>query len=46
MQERAERWASAELKRWWDEYGRLTFEDFVAEIESGRGTDAGRDYNR
>jgi len=43
---RAERWASEELKRWWDEYGRLTFEDFVAEIESGRGTDAGRDYNR
>ncbi|MFJ9558061.1 hypothetical protein ACIRPH_30010 [Nocardiopsis sp. NPDC101807] len=43
---RAERWASEELKRWWDAFGRLTFEDFVAEIESGRGTDAGRDYNR
>ncbi|MEE2041269.1 phage minor capsid protein [Nocardiopsis sp. CT-R113] len=43
---RAERWASEELRQWWDQHGRLTFEDFVAEIESGRGGDPTQDYNR
>ena len=44
---RAERWASEELKRWWDANGRMTFGEFTAEIEQGRRTgDTGRDYNR
>ena len=44
---RAERWASEELKRWWDANGRVTFAEFVEQIEQGRTVgDVGRDYNR
>lgn len=44
---RAERYASEELRAWWDEHGRLTFADYVAMIEQGRDTSGpGRDYNR
>jgi hypothetical protein len=44
---RAERWASEELKRWWDANGRTTFEEYVSLIEAGRDTrDPGRDFNR
>ncbi|MDT0305073.1 VG15 protein [Streptomonospora wellingtoniae] len=43
---RAERWASEELKRWWDENGRFTFEEYVTSIEQGRMSGPGRDYNR
>ncbi|GAA1455443.1 phage minor capsid protein [Nocardiopsis tropica] len=44
---RAERHASEELKRWWDANGRLTFQEFVDQIEQGRRTgDPGQDYNR
>ncbi|WDZ91154.1 phage minor capsid protein [Nocardiopsis sp. HUAS JQ3] len=44
---RAEKWASEELKRWWDANGRTTFEDYVESIEQGRDTrDPGRDFNR
>lgn len=43
---RAERWASEELKRWWDEHGRMTFAEYIASIEQGRLDQSGRDYNR
>jgi len=43
---RAEKWASEELKNWWDENGRYTFEEYVEMIESGQGLGPGRDYNR
>jgi hypothetical protein len=44
---RVERYASEELRRWFDEHGRETFAEFVAAIEAGRRTSApGRDYNR
>lgn len=44
---RAERWASEELKRWWDTHGRMTFEDYTAAIEAGRDIrEPGRDFNR
>ncbi|MBA9003744.1 phage minor capsid protein [Thermomonospora cellulosilytica] len=29
---RARRWASDDLKAWWDEHGRLTFEEFKAQL--------------
>ncbi|MGH3863570.1 phage minor capsid protein [Actinokineospora sp.] len=31
----ARRWASDELKQWWDVHGRLTFDQFTAELLSG-----------
>ncbi len=31
----ARRWASDELKQWWDENGRITFDQFRAELLSG-----------
>jgi hypothetical protein len=31
----ARRWASEELKAWWDEHGRLTFDQFAAQLLSG-----------
>ncbi|MEU5847447.1 phage minor capsid protein [Saccharopolyspora shandongensis] len=39
---RARRWASDELLEWWDENGRLTFEEWVAELlgDSRRARDA------
>ncbi|WP_344161676.1 phage minor capsid protein [Nocardiopsis rhodophaea] len=44
---RVERYASEELKRWFDEHGRTMFAQFVEEIEQGRRTGApGRDFNR
>ncbi|WP_435109934.1 phage minor capsid protein [Nocardiopsis synnemataformans] len=44
---RAERYASEELRAWWDAHGRTTFQEFVDGIEQGRQTgDPGRDYNR
>lgn len=34
----ARRWASEELKQWWDENGRVTFDQFVAEqLDGGNG---------
>jgi hypothetical protein len=31
----ARRWASEELKAWWDEHGRLTFDQFATQLLSG-----------
>ncbi|WP_222936404.1 phage minor capsid protein [Streptomonospora sp. PA3] len=44
---RVEKYASEELKNWFDQHGRMTFSEFVDSIEQGRyrgGT--GRDFNR
>lgn len=44
---RVEKYASEELKRFFDASGRQTFEDFIAEIEAGQPTgEVGRDFNR
>lgn len=43
---RVERYASEELKQWFDENGRMTFAEFVEAIEQGRGGGPGRDFNR
>lgn len=34
--QRASRWASDELKEWWDAHGRVTFDEFVGRMLSGR----------
>ena len=41
---RARRWASDELKAWWDEHGRLSFADFKDQLLGRRGEQGGRDF--
>jgi hypothetical protein len=42
---RARRWASDELKAWWDEHGRLSFAEFKEMLLTGGGADqGGRDF--
>jgi hypothetical protein len=41
---RARRWASDELKAWWDANGRLTFEDWKESLLGGRPDETGRDF--
>jgi hypothetical protein len=44
---RVDRYASEELKNWFDLHGRQNFTEFVDQIEQGRQTgDPGRDFNR
>lgn len=42
---RARRWASDELKGWWDQHGRMTFEDWKAQLLDRRHDGgSGRDF--
>jgi hypothetical protein len=38
---RARKWASDELKEWWDEHGRLTYDDYVALLLGDNPTSGG-----